>query len=117
MAFFLQSFSNVFLIADYYVNTEKYAKKCYNKIHGLLHCNGKCQLAKKLKEEAKKDQQNPERKSENKQEITLFATDFATDISYQYNLPTNTKKKLPLLTAGNPIDRAFAIFRPPKVIS
>jgi hypothetical protein len=35
----------------------------------MLHCNGKCQLAKKLKQQEKKEQQNPELKLENKNEI------------------------------------------------
>lgn len=35
----------------------------------MLHCDGKCVLAKKMKQEEKKDQQNPERKLENKVEV------------------------------------------------
>lgn len=64
-----QTFNRAFLVADYYINTESFAKDCENKAVVELKCKGKCQLMKKLAEEEKKDQRMPDRKLENKNEV------------------------------------------------
>lgn len=68
---------------DYYLRIAEYAKNCINKARPLMHCNGKCQMAKRITQEEKKDQQAPERKSVNKNEITLSSKCFFASI----NLP------------------------------
>ena len=72
-AFFGQTFYTSFIVADYYTNTQAFAKNCENIARPELHCNGKCQMIKKIKSEEKKEQQNPERR-DNKNEIVLYIT-------------------------------------------
>jgi len=76
----------------------------------MLHCNGKCVLAKKLKQEEKKDQQNPERKLENRTEafcsshVAIEISVSSVSDSYYSNYPD---AKL--------TDLSFPIFHPPSV--
>lgn len=45
----MQTFSKWIILADYQINREYIARVlCENKSRPMLHCNGKCQLAKKL---------------------------------------------------------------------
>lgn len=81
LAFALQTFNRVIILADYITNTQTYAKKCENKARPKLHCNGKCQMMKKLQQEEKKDEQNPDRKLENKSEITLSSKSFFASLT------------------------------------
>lgn len=55
-----QVFSKWLIVIDYTINKEAIAKNlCLNKNKPLLHCNGKCQLAKKIAaEENQNDQQS-----------------------------------------------------------
>lgn len=75
LAFFTSTFSRLFVVADYYVNTERYYKNCENKARPQLKCNGKCQMAKKVQEEEKKEQKNPGMKFDLKSEVcTIYAS-------------------------------------------
>ena len=76
----------------------------------MLHCNGKCQLAKKLKQQEKKDQQNPERKLENKNEIFSTRSFFNIDLTISQSYLAIYSN----LAERNPIDRSFSIFHPPS---
>lgn len=75
----------------------------------MLHCNGKCVLAKKLRQEEKKDQQNPERKLENRVEIfcssriAIDIPNFSVSRLYYSNYPQMG------LT-----DLSFPVFHPPS---
>lgn len=60
-SFAAQSFGTMWLYVDYKINLDKYARNCVNKARPTLHCNGKCQLAKKIKEEESKKQQDAEK--------------------------------------------------------
>ena len=62
--FFIETFCNIFFVADYYVNTASYAANCVNKTKPQMHCNGECQLQKKLNTEENKDKQTNERKND-----------------------------------------------------
>jgi hypothetical protein len=111
-AFFMQTFSKVLMVADYYTNTATYAKNCENKLRLMLHCNGQCQLAKKLQKEAQKDEQNQERKAEKKSEI------FSSQSIICYYPPVIGEISsiyLSAATLGKPIDRPASIFHPPLV--
>jgi hypothetical protein len=67
---FAQTFQQAFTVLGFYANQSFIASKfCENKYKPMLHCNGKCILARKLRQEEKKDQQNPERKLENRLEV------------------------------------------------
>lgn len=112
-ALLAQTFSNSFIIVDYYTNTNAYAKNCENKDKPQMHCNGKCQMMKKLQQGENKDGQNPERKPENKNEITLFSQSFFATIP-SLKVLENTSLKISPTSDGKSIDRAFGIFHPPK---
>ncbi len=59
MSIMAHTVSRSLLLATYYTNTAAYEKLCINKKLPILHCNGKCALAKKIKqEESKKDKSN-----------------------------------------------------------
>jgi len=76
----------------------------------MLHCNGRCVLAKKLKQEEKKDQQNPERKLENKvevfswQQVSINILPLRASHSHYANY-----------AAISLADLSFPIFHPPSV--
>jgi hypothetical protein len=56
LLFSVQTFSTWLWVLDYQVNKAYIAKnRCINKARPQLHCNGKCQLAKKLAEEEKRN--------------------------------------------------------------
>jgi hypothetical protein len=80
-AIFAQTFSKVFIVADYFGNTGKYAKNCINKAKPKMRCNGKCQMMKKLKQEEEKDQQNQERKNQH-ESIVLSSKSFFPSINF-----------------------------------
>lgn len=103
----------MFVIADYYTNTAKYAANCENKARPKMHCNGKCQMMKKLKQEEKKDQENPERKDENKNEVLLFAKPFFTAVAQNNCFSVAVKAYLPY-KGSIIIDRSLSIFHPPQ---
>lgn len=105
--------NRVFNVADYYVNTAKYAKNCVNKARPQLHCNGQCQLMKKLKALEEKEKKNPEQKPENKSEGPLSSKTFYGSIV----LPEPEIKpdvKCPVHPNSKTVDRSFDIFHPPR---
>lgn len=56
--FTAQTFSGIFLVADYYLHTEKYIENCVNKNKPEMHCNGHCQLNKQLAKDQHKADSN-----------------------------------------------------------
>lgn len=59
-AFVLQSFSQVLIFGDYFINTQKYAAQCINKDKVEMHCNGHCQMAKEMQQEQNHDKNTPQ---------------------------------------------------------
>jgi hypothetical protein len=112
-ALIAQTFNKSFLIADYYTNIAKYAKKCENKTKPQLKCNGKCQMMKKLKQEEKKDEENPERKPENKNETLISSKSFFPSLP-SVLLPENIIQKIRPVSSGKSIDRSCDVFHPPQ---
>jgi len=111
IALFIQSFTRILIISDYYVNTESYAINCENKAMIEMHCNGQCQLMKKLDKEDQKDQSNPQRNLENNNKYFLsqelsIVNSFTQDIISQ---------DFSILPDPKTIDRPHSIFRPPMV--
>ena len=77
----IQTFSAFVIEADFFLNQDYIAKNlCVNRDKPMMHCNGKCYLAKKLKEEGKS--QAPASKSERSDVITFFRSRF---LFIQYN--------------------------------
>ena len=110
-AFAFQTFSKVFIVVDYYVNTSAFAKDCENKARPLMQCNGKCQMNKKIQKEEKKDQQNPDRRGENKNEIALFPKSFFDSIKAL--LFSESTSNYLTADAGREIKMHRTIFHPP----
>ncbi|MCX6206222.1 MAG: hypothetical protein NTZ19_08230 [Bacteroidetes bacterium] len=110
IAFFAQTFSKGLIIANYYTNTQAYAKNCINKAKPKMHCNGKCQMMKKLKTEENKDRQNPDRKNEVKTDLLYFAQ-IKQQIAYQTIL---NKKVFPLVQYKLTQDISADFFHPPS---
>jgi hypothetical protein len=110
LAFTAQTFSRSIVIFNFYIHQSYIAaNQCENRYRPMLHCDGKCQLAKKLKNQEKKEQQNPELKLENKNEVissrSFFMIDLATPApcySHYFNF-----------YAAKPVDRSFTVFHPP----
>ena len=108
-----QSVSRPFIVADYYANTNAYAKNCINKARPKMHCNGKCQMMKKIQEQEKKDQENQERKSENKTEILLSSKSFFASLNLPVTIIIELDKISPR-SNGISTDRSLDIFHPPQ---
>jgi hypothetical protein len=98
---------------DYYLRTAEYAKNCVNKSRPMMHCNGKCQMAKKMMQEERKDQQAPERKSVNRNDITLSSKSFFAALVVPYEFETSLK----FYSSSNStsVSRSLDIFHPPQV--
>jgi hypothetical protein len=111
-AFTLQTFTGIFVLADYYANTSAYAKNCVNKARPKLNCNGKCFMMKKMREEEKKEQENTERKCGNKNEIVSFKSFFPT-VENPTTIITINQKISPK-SMGSSKDRSLDIFHPPQ---
>ena len=111
IAFVCQTFSNGWVMVEYYTNTAAFAKKCENKVKPALHCNGKCQMMKKIQADESKEQQMPERKMENK--IELFSCS-----SSNYHFENIFSEILPsqVVTEENNLlkDISLSLFRPPQ---
>ena len=74
-----QSFGKWVIVLDYTINKEYIAQNlCENRSKPKLHCNGKCQLAKKLAEEEKQNSSNTNGQGKLKFEEVLF-TQFNTE--------------------------------------
>lgn len=111
-AFTLQTFTGIFVLADYYANTSAYAKNCVNKARPKLNCNGKCFMMKKMREEEKKEQENAERKCGNKNEIVSSRSFFPTVVT-----PTTiitSDQKITVKSMGTSKDRSLDVFHPPQ---
>ena len=109
--FLLQTFSRLLIIADYYVNTSRFAVNCENKDKPMLHCNGKCQMMKQLNKAEKSEQKNPERKLENRDEVSLFNSHHFYTIK-PITFPIQ-KQYAGFISVSIPSKKALAIFRPP----
>ncbi|MCX6204916.1 MAG: hypothetical protein NTZ19_01520 [Bacteroidetes bacterium] len=111
IAFFAQTFSKGLIVANYYTNTEAYAKNCINKAKPKMHCNGKCQMMKKLKQEENKDGQNSDRKNEVKTDL-LFFDQIKQQFTYQLSL---NQIQFPIVQYKLTQDIAADFFHPPSI--
>ena len=110
-AFVAQSFNNTFIVFSFYLNQKKIAATlCENRYRPMLHCDGKCQLAKKIKQEENKNNQNPERKLENKNEVVSSKTYFITGLYFLSKENTYFKRY-----SANKLEGAsMPVFHPPS---
>jgi hypothetical protein len=76
-ALLANTFSRSFVLADYLVNIKSYREKCINKTKPMMHCNGKCQVAKKIKsQEGDRSREGSEMPKFNQPEIVLSSKSF-----------------------------------------
>lgn len=111
-AFFMQTFSRVFLVADYITNTKVYIENCINKKKVQLQCNGKCQLGKKVEKEEKESQNNPVKKIENKFEVLSSKSFFSSLLFIDLK---NTKNINGFYLCNTIASPSFDFFQPPRV--
>jgi hypothetical protein len=112
ISFTAQMLGGFMVEIDYYLRTAEYAKNCVNTARPMMHCNGKCQMAKKMMQEEKKDQQAPERKSVNKNEITLSSKSFFASINlHVFSILPSVKR---YYASPDIIGRSLDIFHPPQ---
>jgi hypothetical protein len=112
LAVLLQTFSKDFVVLDYYINTDSYAKNCVNKEKPKLQCKGKCQMMKKAKEEEKKEQDKPSGRERNKRDIFLSSKSFSPSLPSVYSLKTSQIYSQKLNVILN--DCIYGIFHPPR---
>lgn len=112
VSFTAQTLGGFMFEIDYCLRTAAYAKECINKAKPLMHCNGKCQLAKKIMQEQNKDQQAPERKSVNRNDITLSAKSFFASIKLPVFFIIRAVKRP--YASQNIVGRSLDIFHPPQ---
>jgi hypothetical protein len=112
--FFVQTFSNGFIIGDYYANTASYQQNCINKARPKLLCNGKCQMMKKLQETEKKEQESNNSNGGNKNENISSKSFYPNLFNPQLIFIISTEKISPA-SQGNVIKCALDIFHPPQL--
>jgi len=108
-----QTFSKGMLLISYYANTKAYAEHCINKARPRLHCNGKCQLAKKIQQEESKEQKNLLKTAP---EIVLINENAFASVPCLYSASATDRQYL-LLTIGNTIDASESLFHPPDILA
>jgi len=104
-----QTFSKGMLLLSYYANTRAYAEHCINKAKPKLHCNGKCQLAKKIQQEENKEQKNL---LKSVPEIILINQNAFASVPCLWYAAVVESKHL-LLTIGDTNDVCLSFFHPP----
>jgi hypothetical protein len=110
LSFFAQTFQQAFTVLGFYTHQSYIASKlCENRYKPMLHCNGKCILAKKLRQEEKKDQQNPGRKLESRAEV-FCCSSFAVDVPACWTPHPYYSN----YADAKSTDLAFSIFHPPS---
>ena len=111
IAFAAQVFCRGIVILNFYINQFSIAaQQCENRYRPMLHCNGKCQLAKKLKQQEKRNEQNPECKLANKNEIVSSRSFFSS----LQSIPSIVYTDHIISSDTRTIDRSFPFFHPPS---
>ena len=112
ISFSAQMLGGFIVEIDYYLHTASYAKNCINKTQPAMHCNGKCQMAKKMVQEERKDQQAPERKSVTRNDITLSSKSFFASINLPaFSIIPSIRRHY---VSHNLSGRSLDIFHPPQ---
>jgi hypothetical protein len=112
IAFAAQTFSQVITVTNFYIHKSYIAAKlCENRYRPMMHCNGKCILAKKFKQQEKKERQNPQCKLENKSEVFTSLSYFLIGIQSRTTQPFIYS----LHKSGKPVDCSFKFFHPPSL--
>lgn len=105
-----QNFQKQIIVLDYYVNTAAYVKRCENKMRPQMHCNGKCQVAKKLQQQDENAAQNTQHLLQVKVEVVSSDSFFLTATPL---IALRLKTAYPPHPQSQSVARSFAIFHPP----
>jgi len=111
LVFLAYTFSKYVIVADYYGNKHAYMEQCENKNKPWMHCNGKCQLAKKLQQQDSSDKQNPDRKAGNDKSNTLSSKSWFTKVPIMP--PSRAVVNFLPLCLGKAIQMPKTFFHPP----
>ena len=112
LVFSAQTFSRYVIVADYYLNTEAYARDCVNKDKPWMHCNGHCQMCKRMAEQDRSDKQNPQHKSATEDGGPISSKSSFTDISSLMFIE-GTALRRPDNTSARAITMPRSYFHPP----
>lgn len=110
IAFILQSFSQVLIMGDYFINMQNYVAQCINKDKPEMHCNGQCRMAEKMQKENNNDKNNPQTNIEIS--VVYFVADFSSP-AISAPVSFSTEKKFPVFQESATFQQPQDIFRPP----
>jgi len=110
LAFSLQTFSQgLTLLAFYRQQSYIKANLCENRYRPMLHCDGKCVLAKKLKAQENREQRNPEMKMSAKNEVLSASRHSQFSITAPVHQPDHARP----VSDNRTCDRSATFFHPP----
>lgn len=112
LAILTQSMSKGIILLSYFTNKQAYEKYCVNKARPQLHCDGKCQMAKKIKAEEERDQKDPLKNSLSS-EVTMINENHFVSIQPEF-IALIIRKDIFPHSIGNVIDRSRSFFHPPN---
>jgi hypothetical protein len=112
LAILTQSMSKGIILLSYFTNKQAYEKYCVNKARPQLHCDGKCQMAKKIKAEEERDQKDPLKNSLSS-EVTMINENHFVSIQPEF-IALPIRKDLFPHSIGNVVDRSRSFFHPPN---
>lgn len=115
LSFMAQMLSSPFIVFDYYLNTEAYAKNCINKATPEMHCNGKCQMAGELKKQEEKDRRQP--LEEGTYKILLSVSERSDFASVPFASPDLSVNTYPSFNDSRTQDVSLPVFHPPGLSS
>ncbi len=115
MAIFAQSMSKGIILLSYFTNKQAYERYCVNKARPQLHCDGKCQVAKKIKAEEERDQKDPLKHSLSS-ELPLINQHHFVNIPAVIVFSTVRKDIIPLST-GTVRNLSASLFHPPDAMA
>jgi hypothetical protein len=112
LAILTQSMSKGIILLSYFTNKQAYEKYCVNKARPQLHCDGKCQMAKKIKAEEERDQKDPLKNSLSS-EVTMINENHFVSIQPEF-IALPIRKDIFPHSIGNVMDRSRSFFHPPN---
>lgn len=114
LAILTQSMSKGIILLSYFTNKQAYEKYCVNKARPQLHCDGKCQMAKKIKAEEERDQKDPLKNSLSS-EVTMINENHFVSIHPEFIALVIREDIFPH-SIGNVVDRSRSFFHPPNAV-
>lgn len=115
LAILTQSMSKGIILLSYFTNKQAYERYCVNKARPQLHCDGKCQMAKKMKAEEERDQKDP-LKNSLPSEVTMINENHFVSIHPEFIALVIRKDIFPH-SIGTVVDRSRSFFHPPSAVA